>query len=69
MKSGLSPDLERVYEQLLWVERRRFRIIESVRSHFGKTEVERALSAQAQAPLLDENQELKFLYYQTIVIM
>lgn len=43
MKSRISPDIEKTYEQLLWVLRRRFRVVESVKAHFGKTLVDRVL--------------------------
>lgn len=45
MKSRISPEIELVYEQLLWIERRRFRILENVSAHFGRPLVERILSA------------------------
>ncbi len=35
--------MELVFEQLLWIERRRFRILENVSSHFGRSLVERIL--------------------------
>lgn len=56
MKSSISPEIELVYAQLLWIERRRFRIVESVSAHFGQVLVERVLSAAgfAKSPLENE---------------
>lgn len=45
MKSRISPDIELIYSQLLWVERRRFRLVESVSSHFGQALVGRVLGS------------------------
>lgn len=45
MNSTISPDIELVYAQLLWIERRRFRLVESVGAHFGKPLVTRVLQA------------------------
>ncbi|HEY8279951.1 MAG TPA: hypothetical protein VIH99_10020, partial [Bdellovibrionota bacterium] len=43
MKSRIFPDIELVFAQLLWLERRRFRIVESVGMHFGRSLVEKVL--------------------------
>jgi hypothetical protein len=72
VKSRISPDIEKVFEQLLWVVRRRYRIVESVQAHFGRQLVDRVLEAvpppplplsdQADLPpLLDEKEPLEFL--------
>jgi len=72
VKSRISPDVELVYSQLLWIERRRFRLVESVSVHFGQTLVERVLNAgglsasplEAEpdfASLLDERDSKNFL--------
>jgi hypothetical protein len=45
VNSSISPDVELVYAQLLWIERRRYRLVESVSAHFGRALVERVLSA------------------------
>lgn len=44
MKCGLSPELENIFSQLIWIERRRFRIIEAVSAHFGKENIEKILA-------------------------
>jgi hypothetical protein len=36
-----SPEIERIYQQLLWIERRRARILASVCAHFGKSAVDK----------------------------
>ncbi|MGZ3652522.1 MAG: hypothetical protein ACXVB9_05650 [Bdellovibrionota bacterium] len=59
MKSRISPDIEKIYEQLLWVVRRRFRIVESVAAHFGKPLVDRVLQS-VPAPLLPLDKEVDF---------
>jgi hypothetical protein len=59
VKSRISPDIEKIYEQLLWVVRRRFRIVESVSAHFGKSLVDRSL-ASVPAPLLPLSHEVDF---------
>lgn len=59
MKSRISPDIEKIYEQLLWIVRRRFRIVESVSVHFSKGLVERSL-AGVPAPLLPLDHEVDF---------
>ncbi len=72
MKSRISPHIEQIYEQLLWIERRRFRVIESVSAHFGKSVVANVLSTGGWSPcpllgepelasLLDEKPPLVFL--------
>ncbi len=70
MNSHISPDIEVVFEQLLWIERRRFRLVESVSAHFGRPLVERVLSGLLSGPLanepefqalLDEREPLDFL--------
>jgi hypothetical protein len=62
MDSPTTPELEKTYEQLLWILRRRFRVVESVRAHFGKANVERALGTQDAPPLsLDREAELSEL--------
>ena len=40
---GISPEIEKVYGQLLWVDRRRLRTVAAVASHFGRATVERLL--------------------------
>jgi hypothetical protein len=47
----MSPEIEKVYGQLLWVERRRQRVIAAVGSHFGHPSVERILAENKIAPL------------------
>jgi hypothetical protein len=42
----ISPEIERIYQQLLWADRRRARIITSVAAHFGSTTVQRILSQE-----------------------
>lgn len=42
----ISPELERIYQQLLWTERRRARVISSVSAHFGAALVERILKTE-----------------------
>lgn len=56
MKSRISPDVEFVYSQLLWIERRRFRLVESVSSHFGQALVSRVLKTAglSSSPLENE---------------
>ncbi len=56
MISSISPEIELIYEQLLWIERRRFRIVESVSAHFGKPLVSRVLEAASlsASPLQSE---------------
>lgn len=49
MKSRISTDIELVYAQLLWIERRRYRLVESVSAHFGQALVERVLNAAGLA--------------------
>jgi hypothetical protein len=72
VKSWNSPEIEQVYEQLLWIERRRFRVVESVSAHFGRPLVERLLRTDGLLPgplagepdflaLLDEREPLDFL--------
>ncbi len=72
MKSRISPEIELVFAQLLWIERRRFRLVESVSSHFGNALVQRVLggagletSPLEQEPdfstLLDERDPADFL--------
>lgn len=39
----ISPEIERIYQQLLWIERRRSRMVSSVSAHFGKDAVSRIL--------------------------
>jgi hypothetical protein len=60
VKSRISPDIEKIYEQLLWIVRRRFRIVESVAAHFGKPIVERALATLEQ-PLLPLHHDFRAL--------
>lgn len=48
----MSPEIEKVYGQLLWVERRRQRVVSAVSSHFGRPSVERILAEHRVAPLL-----------------
>lgn len=50
MNSRISPEIELVFEQLRWVERRRYRIVESVSAHFGRALVAKVLEAH-QAPI------------------
>ena len=59
VKSRISPDIEKIYEQLLWIVRRRFRIVESVSAHFGKVLVTRSL-VNVPAPLLPLDHEVDF---------
>jgi hypothetical protein len=59
VKSRISPDIEKIYEQLLWIVRRRFRIVESVAAHFGKPIVERTLAA-VSPPRLPLHHEVDF---------
>ena len=62
MKSRISPDIELVYEQLLWIERRRFRIVENVSAHFGRPLVDRILgSAEILASPLSGEPEFRKL--------
>lgn len=74
MISSISPDIELVFSQLLWIERRRFRLVESVSAHFGRPLVRRVLQAAnlAHSPLegepdfldlLDERDPFEFLRY------
>lgn len=53
---GISPEIERIYQQLLWIERRRQRIISSVAAHFGAGSIERILRTEgcALSPLKNE---------------
>jgi hypothetical protein len=68
----ISPEIERVYSQLKWVHLRTFRIIESVKAHFGRDQVNKIMeksgigpSPLAQEPdfftLLDEKDAPVFL--------
>lgn len=50
----ISPEIERIYQQLLWVERRRVRIIGAVGTHFGKAKVEKILENVGASPLANE---------------
>jgi len=70
----ISPELERIYQQLLWTERRRARVISSVSAHFGAALVERILKTEnvessvlAGEPnftnLIDERSPQDFLTY------
>jgi hypothetical protein len=56
VKSRISPEVELVYSQLLWIERRRFRLVESVSVHFGHALVQRVLSTGglSRSPLENE---------------
>lgn len=45
-----SPEIERVYAQLQWIERRRQRVIESVSAHFGHALVQRILLSEPALP-------------------
>lgn len=47
----MSPEVEKVYGQLLWVERRRQRVVAAVGSHFGAAPVARILGENQIAPL------------------
>lgn len=48
-----SPEIERIYQQLLWIERRRARILASVSAHFGKSIVEK-LTKDITSPIAGE---------------
>lgn len=48
-----SPEIERIYQQLLWIERRRARVLASVSAHFGKSIVEK-LTKEIISPLAGE---------------
>jgi hypothetical protein len=61
MESRVSPDIEKIFEQLLWIMRRRFRVVESVKAHFGKTGVDRALAGLSALPPLPLDHEPEFL--------
>lgn len=50
---GISAEIERIYQQLLWIERRRERIISSVSAHFGRTSVDRIMK-DLHSPLAGE---------------
>jgi hypothetical protein len=49
---GISPEIERVYQQLLWIDRRRDRILSSVSAHFGSSLVEKIVAPLKESPLL-----------------
>ena len=51
MESRITPEIEKTYEQLLWVLRRRFRVVESVQAHFGKPLVDRVLAPLSPPPI------------------
>jgi hypothetical protein len=48
---GISPEIERVYQQLLWIDRRRDRILSSVSAHFGSSLVEKITEPLEKSPL------------------
>lgn len=52
----VSPEIERVYSQLRWVHLRTFRIVESVKAHFGRDQVDKILDKAGcgLAPLANE---------------
>ncbi|MGE3260366.1 MAG: hypothetical protein AB7K68_01170 [Bacteriovoracia bacterium] len=52
----ISPEIERVYSQLRWVHLRTFRIIESVKAHFGREQVSKIIekSGIGNSPLANE---------------
>lgn len=56
MNRKISPEIERVYSQLRWVHLRTFRIVESVRAHFGREQVTKVLEKAGigSSPLADE---------------
>lgn len=52
----ISPEMDRVFQQLLWIERRRVRIIESVAAHFGHDLVINTLNKEGiSKPPIEEN--------------
>lgn len=72
MLEPISPEVERVFSQLLWIEHRRARVVESVSAHFGQDKVGKILESQGLLPsplsgdpcfsrLLDENDPDSFL--------
>jgi hypothetical protein len=62
MDSHVTPDIEKVYEQLLWIMRRRFRVVESVKAHFGRGAVDRVLEPLPAPPLpLDRDADFRDL--------
>lgn len=76
MNSRISPEIELVYEQLLWIERRRFRVVDSSGVHFGRNHVERILKSEdlhisplmgepAFYQILDEREPMEFLRWLT----
>ncbi|RYZ94231.1 MAG: hypothetical protein EOP11_26655 [Proteobacteria bacterium] len=46
----MSPEIEKVYGQLLWIERRRQRILAAVSSHFGRAPLEKILPEEDLRP-------------------
>lgn len=74
MYQNVSPEIERVFNQLIWLEQKRFRVIESVAAHFGKDLVARVLAKEnikdsplkevtSFTELLDERNPSDFLTY------
>jgi hypothetical protein len=68
----ISPEIERVYSQLKWVHLRTFRIVESVKAHFGREQVNKIIEKSGIGPsplkfepdffsLIDEQDADKFL--------
>lgn len=55
MYQNVSPEIERVFSQLKWLEQKRFRVIESVAAHFGKNLIQKILEKEAllSSPLQD----------------
>jgi hypothetical protein len=55
MPVTISPEVERVFSQLLWIEHRRARIVESVSAHFGQAKLKAILENEKLLPAPLEN--------------